>query len=249
MYLDPTKYGGEYQNHEKMQFAARDIIRVKNPLDGDFRFKYDSVFHTVKAGQTKDFERYLAIHYCDTIAQHIIGIMIGEQGQKSVKQYASMNPQLLLDKYIENRQVWDKMPRLDDVELNAKIWSDCWVGLVEKYGEDREVPEADKPRLQMGSSLQQQLAERFANIKVGDAPMPPHQQQVGFVPQQQQPVQPQPQVQVNPTPQPAPQPQVQVQAQPQVQPQPVMTEPVAPPQSAPAPQSVVQPATAAEVSV
>src|SRR5581483_4594364 len=149
MYFDQSKFGGDPKNHEKLYFWSRDICAVKNPLDRDFRFKYDSIWWTVPAGAGVNSpawqkERYLCVRYCELMCQEIIGQMIAEKGDVALKELSKTNGNLLLDKYLENQQVWMKMPKPDDKTLNEKIWKDLWLGVVERYGEEvaEDRPEA-----------------------------------------------------------------------------------------------------------
>lgn len=154
------------KNHEKLHMFARDIIRVKNPLSKDFRFKFDSIWYTVPAGGTKDMERYLADKYVWDCYQHIVGEMIISEGNKALDNYLKMNPNLLLDKYAENRMVWDKIPRLDNQDLQRKVIRNLVVGLVEKFGEDQEVT-VPQGKLDKQTPFYQELLNEFTHSPIG----------------------------------------------------------------------------------
>lgn len=137
----------EELNRREMYRKSRDTIRIFNPLAIQFRFMHDSFWHTIPAKGTKDVERYLADLYFRKIAQHIIGEMGIKQGEALlVKRKKSGQPDYL-DKYAENREIWDKSPRMDNSELLQKIKEDVILGLVEEYG--MELPEElpNQPRI------------------------------------------------------------------------------------------------------
>lgn len=167
--MDPTRTGGNLEIHRKMYFYSRDVIRIKNPLEEDFRFKYDSIWNAVKAGETKDVERYLAEAFLDAISQKIIGDMIAAQAQAAIDEFSKTNKNLLVDKYIENREIWMKLPRTDNRDLLAKIAKDCVVGLVEKFGEEREIPQEEKAKLNPNTPLYQELMNELTKQRVTDS--------------------------------------------------------------------------------
>lgn len=123
----------------EMYRKSRDIVRVFNPLPIPFRFMWDSYWHTVPSESTKDMERYLANHYFRKISQHMIGEMQRTFGEDLLSKKKKTSQPTYLDKYIENREVWDKAPRLDNRELLDQIAKAVIVGLVEEYG--MELPE------------------------------------------------------------------------------------------------------------
>ena len=173
MYLDPIKYQGDMAWHETNHLFWKDIIRVKNPLDSDFRFKYDSIWTTVKANSTKDMERYLAVHFCRKMFQTIANQVIAEKGEKALTEMAKTQPNLLQDKYQESVQIWMKLPNLNNADLARKIYTDLWIGVVEKYGEDRDIPTVNRGKINPNTTLFEQIEEEFKNVRVGETPSPP----------------------------------------------------------------------------
>ncbi len=125
-------------NRREMYRKSRDLIRVYNPLERSFRFMYDGFWHSVPANGTKDIERYLARHYFIKISEVIIGNEIIKRGEAMLKERSDKGFQPFLDKYEENKAIWDKTPKLNDPDLLRKIADLVILGLVEEYGMDVE---------------------------------------------------------------------------------------------------------------
>ncbi len=83
--------------------------------------------------------------------------MIGEQmmaeGEELKKLREKQLGKSFLDKYEENKEVWDKAPRLNDPDLLKKIKDVVILGLVEEYGMDLSEPErpAEPTRMDLRS--------------------------------------------------------------------------------------------------
>lgn len=124
----------------EMERFSLDTIRIFNPLDFTFRYKWDGRNFSVPAGGTTDVERYLANAY----ATKIIGYMIGQQQLVKGKELLQLRQQQMgktfLDKYEENKEIWDRVPRLDDRQLIDELGETVILGLVEEFGMD-DVPE------------------------------------------------------------------------------------------------------------
>jgi hypothetical protein len=133
----------------EMEQRSHDVIRVHNPLTEDFRFMYDRVWWKVNAGADKDMERFLARKFFTDISQLIVGQMIAKKGEDMLDKRAREGKEQIYDKYIENKEIWDKMPRMDNKELLQKVMDDCILGVVERYGSDagpeEEVVKAKDP--------------------------------------------------------------------------------------------------------
>ncbi len=118
----------------EMARISRDIIRVYNPLDFPFKFKWDSYPQSIPAKGTKDIERYLAMAYLKKIAQYMIGEQIMLKGKELLELREKQLGKQFLDKYEENKEVWDKTPKMNDPELIKAIGETVILGLVEEYG-------------------------------------------------------------------------------------------------------------------
>ena len=147
--------------HREMYHRSRDILRVYNPLSTDFKFKYDSVWYKVPAGSTKDFERYLARKFFHDISAHMIGLIIQERGNRALEERRSKGLADLIDKYEENRAIWDKMPRMDNKQLLEEIGDQVILGLVEEFGAETE-PDNDTARRDSPDPTDVQIVERFS---------------------------------------------------------------------------------------
>lgn len=132
------------QRLREMERKSKDIIRIYNPLDQRFKWFFDGFPHTIEPKSTKDVERYLARLYFDKMSQYIIGQMGLSQGTDMLADRAKKGLPDFLDKYEENRAIWDKVPKLNDPVLLKKLADELIVGLVEEYGLDIEA-EPEKP--------------------------------------------------------------------------------------------------------
>lgn len=131
--------------HRELARRSHDIIRVYNPLDQTFAFMYDRYWHRIPAKSTKDFERYLARHFFKKICDKMIGDQIMLKGEELKALREKQLGQQFLDKYEENVQIWDKVPKLDDPELIEQIKKVVLIGVVEEYGTDEPEEEQRVP--------------------------------------------------------------------------------------------------------
>lgn len=134
-------------NRREMQRKSQDVIRVYNPLDVKFNFKYDGYPQSVAAKSTKDFPRYLAVHFFKKIADYMIGQQQRLKGEELKALREKQFGKSFLDAYEENIEVWDRVPKLDDPDLLKEIRDTVILGLVEEYGFDvtEEPQEPTKP--------------------------------------------------------------------------------------------------------
>lgn len=150
----------------EMERKSLDVIRVYNPLGEPFRFMYDSRWFSVPAKGTKDIERFLARHYFHKIAEFIIGQQMLEKGEELLARREKQGQPPFLNKYDENKAIWDNTPRLDNPELLEKIGDSVILGLVEEYGLD--LPEAfEEVTKQSTETLSDQIFKKF-DRKVAD---------------------------------------------------------------------------------
>lgn len=157
----------------EMQRKSLDIMRLYNPLDHNFIYKYDGYNHFVPAKTSKDEPRYLARHYFKKIAEYMIGLQQLKSGTELLKLREKQFGKSFLDKYEENQEVWNKVPRLDDPELLKQINSTVILGLVEEYGRElpEELPVESTRKLDLRSLTDQIFDE--TERKVGATPSKP----------------------------------------------------------------------------
>jgi len=118
----------------EMARYSRDLIRVYNPLDVPFRFTWDSYPQVIPAKGHKDIERYLAREYLHKMSEKLIGEQMLKAGEELKALREKQLGKTFLDKYEENKEVWDRVPRLNDEKLIAEHAKVLIVGLVEEYG-------------------------------------------------------------------------------------------------------------------
>ncbi len=164
-YLDPVRYLGNMTNHIKMYDFERDILRVKNPLDEDFTFIYDQLPVTVVSHGTKDMERYFVRRYIDAMIGHIYNLFAEKKMVEAEEAFKRTHPDVMDDPYLINQQIYLKMKRSDDPEFQKKVIADCIVGVVKKYGSDRQLPRAvENGKLDPTTPLYQSLIDGFKTI-------------------------------------------------------------------------------------
>jgi hypothetical protein len=173
-YLDPTRYLGNQQNHQKMYDFERDILRVKNPLTTDFTFIYDMMPVVVPANGTKDMERYLVRRYVWNIIGHIYNQITEAKVEKATEAFQRTHPDVIDDPYLINEKIWLKLPRVDNPEFQRKIIADCVLGVVSKFGANRVVANAPKNgQLDPSTPLFEQLINDFKTVGVDEAASAP----------------------------------------------------------------------------
>lgn len=166
-FLDPVRYLGNMQNHQRMYDFERDILRVKNPLNTDFTFIYDMMPITVPANGTKDMERYLVRRYIWNMIGHIYNQITEAKVEKATEAFQRTHPDVIDDPYLINEKIWLKLPRVDNPEFQQKVIKDCVVGVVSKFGSNRTLP--NRPTnglLDPNTPLYEQLINDFKVVGV-----------------------------------------------------------------------------------
>src|ERR1700722_1219048 len=135
----------------EMERKSKDLIRVYNPTDYPFRFTWDSYPIVIPAKGHKDIERYLAEVYLRKMSQKLIGedqLLKGKELlDKRMKDFGTG----FQDKYIENQEVWNRVPKINDEKLIDEYAKILVVGLVEEYGiedvvdREREIEKKETP--------------------------------------------------------------------------------------------------------
>jgi hypothetical protein len=135
-------------NRREMERKSLDTIRVYNPLDVKFIFKFDGRPFSVEAKSEKDFPRYLAAHFFKKICDRMIGEQIVKSGEELRALRERQLGKTFIDKYEENIEIWNRAPRMDDPDLIKQIRDRVILGLVEEYGyeePEESVAEPTKP--------------------------------------------------------------------------------------------------------
>lgn len=128
----PANPQGELLKRE-LQRRSLDKIMVHNTTSEDFSFEYDGYLHTVKAGEKRVFERYLAVKFARDLKNKIIH----EMGDNAVKERKAALEKAGVPAgnipYQANEELQSKY-RTDNPELVKEIYDKVWLGIVEKYG-------------------------------------------------------------------------------------------------------------------
>lgn len=163
--IDPVRHLGDPVNHQRMYDFERDILRVKNPLNEDFTFIFDQLPIMVPALGTKDLERYLVRRYISNIIGHIYNIFAEKKMRDAEETFKRIHPDVMDDPYLINTQIYDKMKRSDNPEFQKQVIDDCIIGVVKKYGSDRQVPRTlPMGQLDPNTQLYQKLIDGFKTI-------------------------------------------------------------------------------------
>lgn len=162
---DTTRFLGNTANHQKMYDFERDILRVKNPLDEDFTYIYDRMPITVISHGTKDMERYFVRRYIDAMIGHIYNLFAEAKMAEAEAAFKKTHPDIMDDPYLINQQIYLKMKRSDDPAFQKKVIDDCIVGVVTKYGSDRQLPkQIENGKLNPNTQLYQSLIDGFKTV-------------------------------------------------------------------------------------
>lgn len=157
-FYNPTQHLGSALSHQKMYDFEHDMLRVKNPLNADFTYMYDSENFTVPANGTVEMERYRFRRYLQQIMGHIFDQVQTARFEKAQESFTRTHPDVINDPYMMNEQVWLKLPRADDLEFQKKVHDDCFVGVVSKAGANRIITQRpNNAQLDPNTPLYQQL--------------------------------------------------------------------------------------------
>lgn len=163
--IDPVKHLGNPVNHQKMYDFERDILRVKNPLDTDFQFIYDMLPIIIPSKGTRDMERYLVRRYIEDMIGHIYNLFAEKKMIDAEEAFKRTHPDVMDDPYLINQQIYLKMKRADNPEFQKKVIDDCIIGVVRKYGSDRQLPkQVQNGHLDVNTPLYMSLIDGFKTI-------------------------------------------------------------------------------------
>lgn len=167
--------------HREQARRANDTIRVANPSvitingkpfkypHGDYFVTWEQGRHRVPIDGTLDIVRYIATTYCREMFVEIVNFYGETVGQTLLERSGREKPEILLDKYLENKAVWDKVPKTDDERLMGEIWPQLWLGVVKEFGKD--TPQDIDPRAGEVDfrSPEERVLQNLENKRVGDS--------------------------------------------------------------------------------
>lgn len=181
--------------HAEMARKSQDTIRVLNPLsvkvygkdfnlpaiprkeyspsfasNGDYFITWEQGRFRVPFGGTNDIQRYIADKYTREMTTFIINYYGRVTGEKILERVGKERPEILLDKYLENNAVWDKVPRTDDEQLLLEIYPQIQLGLVHRHGMDRPDDEQGAPAADLKTSHEKALEALEDRIVVDEYP-------------------------------------------------------------------------------
>jgi len=160
--------------HFEQERRSHDLIRIANPTDKDFTiiWGHPPKHFRVPANGTTDVDRYLAEAYWRDMTVQMINEMGDKFGEELLARVGREKPDVLLDKYLENKTVWDKVPHTNDEKLLRELTPKLWLGLVKKYGMD--IPMQDPQYIDTDMRTQQEkILGAMEDKMVDEAPEAP----------------------------------------------------------------------------
>lgn len=129
----------------EMERKSLDIFMVYNPTDKDYFLEWDKRYHRIPArdkdmgfGPGKmELERYLTEKYAREMKNYLINEMAKKQGEDLIAKRKAEGKPDFLDKFEENKEVWDKVYKTNNPKLIEEVYGDVVLGLVREYGLDR----------------------------------------------------------------------------------------------------------------
>lgn len=130
--------------HREMARVAQDDCMIFNPTDTDFYIEWDGYKHLVPnkykdigfGNGQREVKRYMAIWYCN----HMKDQLINERGEKEANELIhkrrGQGKEEFRDKYVENKEVWDKVSKTNDPQLLAEIMPGLFLGVTREFGTD-----------------------------------------------------------------------------------------------------------------
>ncbi|SRR5258706_3625912 len=130
--------------HNEQERKSKDLVRVYNPTNKDFRVNWDGNIFVIPAKSEKTLIYYVATKYVRDMKDQLIN----EQNEKELARLLAervSKGQLELTPY-ERQTLIDKMPHTDNEKLVGEIYSTLWLGIEEEFGLDGVV-EMEEERL------------------------------------------------------------------------------------------------------
>lgn len=155
---------------KEMERLSRDTIMVYNPTDRDYRVEWAGFFHIVPSRNKnmgfgngkRELERFLARKYVVGMKDQLINAMAEQKGSEMIAKRKTEGKPDFLDKYFENREIWDKVPRTDDPKMMEAIFDEIWLGMVRPYGVDEPAEDQERGDGRIDSrTVEERLLEKM----------------------------------------------------------------------------------------
>lgn len=136
--VDPKEAARQEAVRREMYRRSMDSIRVANPTPQNYFVEWDGFKHAVPANGQTTLPRYLAEKYCLEMKNKLINEEGQRVGEKMIADRRKKGLPEFTDKSVENREIWDKVPRTNDKKLIEKWYAVLWLGIESEYGLDQE---------------------------------------------------------------------------------------------------------------
>lgn len=168
----------------EMYRVSQDDCMIFNPTDEDFYIEWEGFRHLVPNQNSdigwgkgkREVKRYLADWYCRHMKDKLINEMGDKQAQEMLTKRAKEGKESYTDKYIENNEIWAKVPRTNDPKLMAQIYPTLFLGTVREFGfDDASNPEINQfdDRTEEEKVMEQLKKMRYtADVAVGPVEAP-----------------------------------------------------------------------------
>jgi len=157
--------------HRELARRSQDTIRVFNPESDDYVVDWDGYKHRIPSKGSADVPRYIAEKYCRDMTTLIINKMGDAQGAEMLKVRQDKGMPEFGDKYVENREIWDKVPKTNDDKLIKDLYPKLWIGLVNEFGVDYVDQKAETHV--DDRNQEEKMLQELANKRVDEPISPP----------------------------------------------------------------------------
>lgn len=161
--------------HREMYRLSQDDCMIFNPTDTDFYIEWEGYRHLVPnkykdigfgKGQ-REVKRYLAIWYCNHMKDQLINERGAKEAQELIERRRTQGKEDFRDKYVENKEIWDKVAKTNDPNLLGEIMPGLFLGVTREFGDDFEI-ESNTPETK--STAEKILDELAVKKYVPSAP-------------------------------------------------------------------------------
>lgn len=166
--LPTTNLQGEAWHNEQAR-RSQDIIRISNPTNEDYYIEWGHPpkFFKVPANGTLDVDRYLAEAYLRDMTVKLINDDVNKMGEQLLQRLGNQKPDILLSKFLENEEVWKRLPHTDNEQLRREKAKLLWVGLVRKHGLDLPPATSQYPDMDL-RSIDEKILGDLEEVEIVD---------------------------------------------------------------------------------